>query len=164
MLKSHGGRHPPGSFLPSAWLVLVSAFQACSIRALCEERGRDPTFSFPRWLPSCCHTISWVIRLFHTDLKCHFCHILNFHMYMSAFLGPVPTREFVYMLATVCVCVCVCVCFGVFGAALYGLRDHPQPGIEPRPWQGKPRILTNWPPRNSRHCIFFLIYCYFIFL
>ena len=36
-------------------------------------------------------------------------------MYMSAFLGPVPTREFVYMLATVCVCVCVCVCVFVLG-------------------------------------------------
>ena len=153
------GRHPPCIFFPGPCLVLAFAFWACSFWALCEEWGRDPTFSFPRWLPSFFHTISWIICLFHTDLKCHFCHALNFHMYMSAFLGPVPYQR-ICMLAIVGVCVCL----GVFWAMLYGLWDLPWPGIEPKSWQWKPRILTTWPPRNSCHCIFLSILFLYIFI
>ena len=42
-------------------------------------------------------------------------------------------------------CCCFCFCF---------LTSFPRPGIEPRPCQWKPRILTTKPPGNSHNCYY----------
>ena len=44
-------------------------------------------------------------------------------------------------------CCCCCFCF-------YFLTSFPRPGIEPRPCQWKPRILTTRPPVNSHNCFY----------
>ena len=42
--------------------------------------------SMQRWPPTCAYGVYWIICLFSTDLKCHFCNIPTSSMYVDLFL------------------------------------------------------------------------------